>query len=191
MPLVEGKDFKCVDQQGRPLTICFGIGNGVHRGFQLLQQSINWFSASRGFTPLNVDGFIGPVTVDALKKIRPDDFTDVTKEDVAANAPILIDRLAALRRSRETHVGQGDSSKTPWWKIAIGATAVLGVGYLVFVRPSIKAGERRLKETRKLASDVGLRSGMTEAEQDRAFDAHYKKKGYPSYLLSTARKVTT
>ena len=83
------------------------------------------------------------------------------------------------------------SSKTPWWKIAIGATAALGVGYLVLVRPSIKAGDRRLAETRKLASDVGLRSGMTEDERDRAFDAYYKKKGYPSYLLSTAPKFTT
>lgn len=79
----------------------------------------------------------------------------------------------------------------PWWKIALGAGAALGVGYLMFVRPSIKAGDRRLAEVRKLASDVGLRSGMTEAETDRAFDAYYKKKGYPSYLLSTAPKVTT
>ena len=86
---------------------------------------------------------------------------------------------------------QDRPSKTPWWKIAIGATAVLGVGYLVLVRPSIKAGDRRLAEARKLASDVGLRSGMTQEEQDRAWDAHYKKKGYPSYLLSTARKITT
>jgi hypothetical protein len=83
------------------------------------------------------------------------------------------------------------SSKTPWWKIAIGVSAVLGVGYLVLVRPSIKTGERRLAEARKLASDVGLRSGMTEEEKDRAFDAYYKKKGYPSYLLSTAPKFTT
>ena len=86
---------------------------------------------------------------------------------------------------------QGRPSKTPWWKIAIGAGAVLGVGYLVLVRPSIKTGARRLAEARKLASDVGLQSGMTEEERDRAFDAYYKKKGYPSYLLSTARKVTT
>ena len=83
------------------------------------------------------------------------------------------------------------SSKTPWWKIALGASAVLGVGYLVFARPSIKTGERRLAEARKLASDVGLKYGMTEEEKDRAFDAYYKKKGYPSYLLSTAPKFTT
>jgi len=82
------------------------------------------------------------------------------------------------------------SSGIPWVKIAIGAAA-LGVGYLALVRPSIKAGDRRLAEARKLAADVGLKSGMTAEEQDRAFDAYYKKKGYPSYLLSTARKVTT
>jgi hypothetical protein len=81
-------------------------------------------------------------------------------------------------------------SKRSWWKIALVAGAV-GVGYLAIVRPSIKTGERRLAETRKLAQDVGLRSGMSEEEKDRAFDAYYKKKGYPSYLLSTARKVTT
>ena len=86
---------------------------------------------------------------------------------------------------------QDRSSKTPWWKIAIGAGAVIGVGYLALVRPSIKTGARRLAEASKLASDVGLKSGMTEEERDRAFDAYYKKKGYPSYLLSTARKVTT
>jgi hypothetical protein len=86
---------------------------------------------------------------------------------------------------------QDRSVGTPWWKIAIGATAVLGVGYLMLVRPTIKTGERRLAETRKLASDVGLRSGMTEEERDRAFDTYYKKRGYPSYLLSTAPKVTT
>ena len=89
--------------------------------------------------------------------------------------------------------GEADAEqgKTPRWKIAAGVAAALGVGYFVLVRPSIKAGDRRLAEARKLASDVGLRSGMTEDEKDRAFDAYYKKKGYPSYLLSTARKVTT
>jgi len=78
----------------------------------------------------------------------------------------------------------------PWVKIAIGAAA-LGVGYLALVRPSLKAGERRLSEARQLAADVGLKYGMTEEEKDRAFDAYYKKKGYPSYLLSTAPKWTT
>ena len=84
-----------------------------------------------------------------------------------------------------------ETAKTPRWKIAAGVAAALGVGYLVLVRPTIKAGDRRLAEARKLASDVGLRSGMTEGEKDRAFDAYYKKKGYPSYLLSTAPKFTT
>ena len=80
---------------------------------------------------------------------------------------------------------------TSRWKIAAGVAAALGVGYLVLVRPSIKAGDRRLAEARKLASDVGLTYGMTEEEKDRAFDAYYEKKGYPSYLLSTAPKFTT
>jgi hypothetical protein len=86
---------------------------------------------------------------------------------------------------------QEPSSSMPLWKkLAIGA-GVLGVGYLVLVRPSIKTGERRLAEARKLASDVGLKYGMSEEEKDRAFDAYYKKKGYPAYLLSTAPKFTT
>jgi hypothetical protein len=78
----------------------------------------------------------------------------------------------------------------PWGKIAIGA-GILGVGYLALIRPSVKAGERRLAEAKQLASDVGLTLGMTEEERDRAFDAYYKKKGYPAYLLSTAPKFTT
>ena len=107
-----------------------------------------------------------------------------------------IDRIAARVHTRaqadRPMVGtdQDQASKTPWWKIAIGATAALGVGYLVLVRPSIRADDRRLAEARKLASDVGLKYGMTQEEQDRAFDAYYRKLGYPSYLLSTARKVT-
>ena len=89
------------------------------------------------------------------------------------------------------YVGADQSASTPLWKILLGAGAALGVGYLALVRPSIKTGERRLAEARQLASAVGLRSGMTEEERDRAFDAYYKRKGYPSYLLSTAPKFTT
>lgn len=80
------------------------------------------------------------------------------------------------------------AAKTPWWKIALGAGAVLGVGYLTMVRPRQKASDRRLAEARQLAADVGLRPGMTEEEKDQAFDAYYKKRGYPSYLLSNAPK---
>ena len=88
-------------------------------------------------------------------------------------------------------VGAEESeSKFPWWKLGLIAGAV-GVGYLALIRPSIKTGERHLAEARKLAADVGLRYGMTEEEKDRAFDAYYKRKGYPSYLLSTAPKFTT
>lgn len=82
------------------------------------------------------------------------------------------------------------ADKKPWWKKAAGIGAVLGVGYLVLVRPRQKAGERRLAEARQLAADVGLRHGMTEEEKDRAFDAYYQRKGYPSYLMSTAPKFT-
>ena len=87
-------------------------------------------------------------------------------------------------------VGAEPESTFPWWKLGLAAGAA-GLGYLALIRPSIKTGERRLAEARKLAADVGLRSGMTEDEKDRAFDAYYKRKGYPSYLLSTAPKFTT
>jgi hypothetical protein len=82
------------------------------------------------------------------------------------------------------------ADKTSWWKKAAGIGAVLGVGYLTLVRPRQKAGERRLAEARQLAADVGLRYGMTDEEKDQAFDAYYKRKGYPSHLLSTAPKFT-
>ena len=98
---------------------------------------------------------------------------------------------ATIRRDVGVGAEEAEAESTfPWWKIALAAGAV-GVGYLALIRPSIKTGERRLAEARKLASDVGLKYGMTEEEKDRAFDAYYKKKGYPSYLLSTAPKFTT
>jgi len=102
--------------------------------------------------------------------------------DIKTTAPYVAPRVGAE--------GDTPSSKTAWWKLALVAGAV-GVGYLALIRPSIKTGERRLAEARKLASDVGLKYGMTEEEKDRAFDAYHKRKGYPSYLLSTAPKFTT
>lgn len=42
------------------------------------------------------------------------------------------------------------SIKTPWWKIVLGAGAVLGVGYMTIVRPRQKADERRLAEARQV-----------------------------------------
>lgn len=91
----------------------------------------------------------------------------------------------------QSHSVGVEASGTPWWKIALGVGAAVGVGYLVIVLPAQKAGERRLREARQLATDVGLKLGMTEAEKDAAFDAYYKRKGYPAYLLSTAPKWTT
>ena len=99
--------------------------------------------------------------------------------------------MARGEYSRNPLLAAAPTGSLPWGKIAIGVGAVLGVGYLTLIRPSIKAGERRLGEAKKLASDVGLTIGMTEQERDRAVDAYYKKKGYPAYLLSTAPKFTT
>lgn len=100
------------------------------------------------------------------------------------SAPIVVFRGSAMIGA------ELPANKTAWWKKAAGIGAVLGVGYLALVRPRQKAGERRLAEARQLAADVGLHYGMTEEEKDRAFDAYYKRKGYPSYLMSTAPKFT-
>jgi len=148
---------------------------------------------------------IGGEAVIPIERTVPNEWRSETelgssKESVVqlhARVSRAIDHILArvhAQASREREIvgtDQKASSSTPWWKIAIGVGAVVGVGYLALVRPSIRAGERRLAEARKLASDVGLKYGMTDEEVDRAFDAYYKKRGYPSYLLSTARKVTT
>lgn len=95
--LAQGTDFKCVDKAGKPLPICFGIGAANHALLQTLQQRINKFSLSRAFTPLIVDGFIGPLTVAALGRLASDLGADTTtKELVAQNAREIIAQLEAL-----------------------------------------------------------------------------------------------
>jgi len=90
--LVQGTDFKCADKAGKALPICFGIGAANHALLQQLQQKINRFSSSRQFTPLIVDGFIGPLTVAAMAKMSEISGTD-TKEQIAANAPAIVAEL--------------------------------------------------------------------------------------------------
>jgi len=55
----EGKDWNVKD------TIAFGRGQ-VHKEFQGLQKDLNAFAAKLGFDKLDVDGFLGPKSVDAI-----------------------------------------------------------------------------------------------------------------------------
>lgn len=95
--LAQGTDFKCIDKAGKPLPICFGIGAANHALLQQLQQRINKFSESRAFTPLIVDGFIGPLTVAAIGRLASDLGVDTTtKELIAQNAREIIAQLEVL-----------------------------------------------------------------------------------------------
>jgi hypothetical protein len=65
---------------------------------------------------------------------------------------------------------------TPWWEIAIGASVFLGAGYLVSRQGNkMMADMQRNIGTRM--REVGLKKGMTQAEQDAAWDAYYAKRG--------------
>lgn len=68
------------------------------------------------------------------------------------------------------------SPSTPWWKIALGAT-VIGAGYFLVARPMAKEIKQTIGDARTRARRVGIRPGMTQAEQDRAWDAHYARRG--------------
>ncbi|HEU5060245.1 MAG TPA: hypothetical protein VFU21_27120 [Kofleriaceae bacterium] len=58
----EGKDWNVKK------SIAYGAGP-VHEDFKGLQQDINRFAEEVGFAKLEVDGFLGPHTVDAWNKI--------------------------------------------------------------------------------------------------------------------------
>jgi len=58
----EGKDWNVKD------AIAYGRGD-VHKDFQGLQVDLNNFATRLGFDKLEVDGFLGPSTVDAINKV--------------------------------------------------------------------------------------------------------------------------
>ena len=72
--------------------------------------------------------------------------------------------------------GQPSTQKTPWWKIAIGASLVLAVGYAM-TRPAAKRTGQLHRDLQARARMVGLKAGMTQAEQDAAWDAYYARAG--------------
>lgn len=57
-----GKDWNVKDQ------IAYGAGE-VHEEFKNLQTELNRFASAVGFSPLKVDGFIGPHTAEAVTKV--------------------------------------------------------------------------------------------------------------------------
>lgn len=58
----EGKDWNVKE------TIAFGRGD-VHKEFQGLQADLNRYADTVGFKKLDVDGFLGPQSVGAIKTI--------------------------------------------------------------------------------------------------------------------------
>jgi lysozyme family protein len=118
---VEGTDFKCEDKAGNPLPICFGIGAQNHALLQQLQQVVNAFSTEKGFAPLDVDGFIGDLTVAAVARLgsvfaevgAPFHPGNVTKADVAVGAPSIIEALKSAITRRLAAGQQVAAQGTP------------------------------------------------------------------------------
>jgi hypothetical protein len=85
----EGKDWNVKD------TIAYGRG-AVHEDFKGLQRDLNRYAADVGFKKLDVDGFLGPNTVDAWNKI----YQAALKRDPAATVafpPIVMkEQIATL-----------------------------------------------------------------------------------------------
>lgn len=116
--LTKGKDYNC------NASICYAIGATNDALFKKLQQNLNVLSGVGGFSPLVVDGFIGPATVAALaalKKIGFDPSAYGTKEAVATNASMLVDLLASLANIQQTTAiatGQPSPLKPPGTAVA-------------------------------------------------------------------------
>jgi hypothetical protein len=89
--LTQGKDFNCNS------AICFGIGAANHQLFKDLQTALNRFAPRGQFRSLDVDGFIGDLTVNAAQIAATFIGVSVgsTKQAVAADAPALLAQLQA------------------------------------------------------------------------------------------------
>lgn len=106
--LIIGQDFNC------NVSICYGIGDR-HSLFQELQRQLNTFARDAPFQALDVDGFIGPATLNAAINAAAyinslNVSTDPvlislalgemrTKEQLAANAAVLHAALVAAKSS--------------------------------------------------------------------------------------------
>jgi hypothetical protein len=70
------------------------------------------------------------------------------------------------RGSYRPLVGQAPdptSNATPWWKLAIGAAVVLGVGYLV-MSPKSKGRHRSAAKGKEHESEIGPERGLSQTE---------------------------
>lgn len=116
-------DFKC------NADICFGVGAANHLALQQLQQAINMFAISGGFSSITQDGFIGVDTVTAAQgaaigvanflggslpgATQPEIVQlangNLSREQIAANAPLLtgiFNAAGTLLRQARTAAGE-------------------------------------------------------------------------------------
>jgi hypothetical protein len=70
---------------------------------------------------------------------------------------------------------------------ALGFFGLVGAGLIYLVRPHYREVKELERSVRATAREVGLKKGMTVGEQSRAWDAYYKKHGYPEDLPSRFR----
>lgn len=128
--LTAGTDFKCVDRAGAPLNFCFGVGANNHALFQQLQQAANRLTNLGGFQSLTVDGFIGPATVDAVRKvlfIGPVGSLPWTKETISSNASDVIeglDSLASDLQARGETLGPEGAPVQPTVQTMVASTGI-------------------------------------------------------------------
>lgn len=91
--LTQNTDFKCNKD------ICFGVGP-VHDQLKAFQTTLNRFAPiGKGFKPLDVDGFVGDLTVaaaNAAAEIATLPSPGLTHEAVAANALDFMQQLASI-----------------------------------------------------------------------------------------------
>jgi len=140
-------------------TICYAKGKDNDAILKALQDALNRFAESIGFTPLYVDGFIGDLSVQAANAVLGANYT---KETLTAAAPAVTSQLLTLAASSSlppvaaptaptvaktpvqkqeeaaaaASVGpQGGGHSWIWW--LLGGVAVVGistVGYMTYKR---------------------------------------------------------
>ena len=77
---------------------------------------------------------------------------------------------------REPNAGGAETKGSPWIGPIIVA-AVIGGSWLFFGRHAHREMKEFASAAKTRAREAGLKPGMSQAEQDRAWDAHYTKKG--------------
>jgi hypothetical protein len=85
----EGKDWNVKD------TIAYGKG-AVHEDFKGLQKDLNRYAKQVDFEPLDVDGFLGPRTVDAWNKIYQAALAKDPTATVAFPPIVMKEQIATL-----------------------------------------------------------------------------------------------